>query len=169
MNSLLDRFPRTVCRGRGPLRHPAGVRSRPASGLLTGGVRAGWPLAAGAAGMRVYVGTISGAETAQGNSVGPTGTFVQNETPVTSGETIPTVNDVPCTIAFNDTIIPYSGYNVSLISSNGNAYPGWPQAWQLNGGVSGTVNPLSIFCPRSESRQSRKDSALRERRTLSPA
>jgi hypothetical protein len=95
---------------------------------------------AGAAGMRVYVGTISGAETAQGNSVGPTGTFVQNETPVTSGETIPTVNDAPCTVAFNDTIIPYSGYNVSLVSSSGNAYPGWPQAWQLNGGLNGTVN-----------------------------
>ncbi len=44
---------------------------------------------AGAAGMRVYVGAISGAETAQGNSSGPTGTFVQNETPVTTGETIP--------------------------------------------------------------------------------
>ncbi len=49
-------------------------------------------------------------------------------------------NTSPCTIAFNDTIIPYSGYNVSLISSSGNAYPGWPQAWQLNGGLSGTVN-----------------------------
>jgi len=59
---------------------------------------------------------------------------------VTSGETVPTVNDVPCNIAFNDTIIPYSGYNVSLLSSSGNAYPGWPQAWQLNGGLSGMVN-----------------------------
>jgi hypothetical protein len=93
-----------------------------------------------AAGMRVYVGTASGAETAQGNTTGPTQVFNQNETPVTSGETVPTVNDVPCTIAFNDTIIPYSGYNVSLLSSGGNAYPGWPQAWQLNGGLSGTVN-----------------------------
>jgi hypothetical protein len=95
---------------------------------------------AGAAGMRIYVGTTSGAETAQGNSTGPTGTFVQNETPVTAAETIPTVNDVGCTMAFNDTIIPYSGYNVSLISSSGNPYPGWPQAWELNGGLSGTVN-----------------------------
>jgi hypothetical protein len=43
-------------------------------------------------------------------------------------------------MAFNDTIIPYSGYNVSLLSSNGNAYPGWPQVWQLNGGLTGTVN-----------------------------
>jgi hypothetical protein len=95
---------------------------------------------AGAAGMRVYVGTTSRAETAQGNSAGPSGTFVQNETPVTTSETIPTVNDVSCTMAFNDTIIPYSGYNVSLISSSGNAYPGWPQAWELNGGLNGTVN-----------------------------
>ena len=47
---------------------------------------------------------------------------------------------MPCSIAFNDTIIPYSGYNVSLLSSSGNAYPGWPQAWQLNGGLNGTVN-----------------------------
>jgi hypothetical protein len=95
---------------------------------------------AGAAGMRVYVGTSSGAETAQGNTTGATQVFNQNETPVSSGETIPTINDVPCTIAFNDTIIPYSGYNVSLVSSSGNAYPGWPQTWQLNGGPSGTVN-----------------------------
>ena len=46
---------------------------------------------------------------------------------------------LPCSIAFNDTIIPYSGYNVRCISSSGNAYPGWPQAWQLNGGFTGTV------------------------------
>jgi hypothetical protein len=95
---------------------------------------------ANAAGMRVYVGTISGAETAQGNSAGPTGTFVQTSPPQITGETIPVTNTSLCGIAFNDTIIPYSGYNVSLISSNGNAYPGWPQTWQLNGGASGTVN-----------------------------
>jgi hypothetical protein len=93
-----------------------------------------------AAGMRVYVGTVSQAETAQGNSVGPTGTFVQGQTPVTSGETIPAVNTSICTLAFNDTIIPYSGYSVSLLSSSGDAYPGWPQSWQLNGGPNGTVN-----------------------------
>jgi hypothetical protein len=95
---------------------------------------------ANAAGMRIYVGTVSGAETAQGNTTGPTQAFNQNETPVTTGETIPTVNSSVCSIAFNDTIIPYSGYNVSLTSSSGNAYPGWPQAWQLNGGLNGTVN-----------------------------
>ena len=93
-----------------------------------------------AGGMTVYVGTVSGAETAQGNSSGSSGTFVQNETPVTTAIPFPTANLSPCTVAFNDTIIPYSGYNVSLTSSSGNAYPGWPQSWQLNGGAAGTVN-----------------------------
>ncbi len=44
---------------------------------------------ANAAGMRVYVGTVSGAETAQGNSTGPTGTFVQTSQPQSTGGTIP--------------------------------------------------------------------------------
>jgi hypothetical protein len=108
------------------------------TGALTISPPATFP--ANAAGMRVYVGTVSGAETAQGNSTGPTGTFVQNSQPQSTGETIPATNTSLCSIAFNDTIIPYSGYNVSLISSTGNAYPGWPQTWQLNGGLSGTVN-----------------------------
>lgn len=94
---------------------------------------------AGATGMRIYVGTAPGTETAQGNSTGPTGTFTQMSPP-TTGAALPTANSSVCTIAFNDTIIPYTGYNVSLISSSGNAYPGWPQAWQLNGGPSGTIN-----------------------------
>jgi hypothetical protein len=93
-----------------------------------------------AAGITVFVGTASGAETGQGNTVGPTQVFTQNETPVTTATTITATNTSHCSIAFNDTIIPYSGYNVSLLSSNGNAYPGWPQAWQLNGGLNGTVN-----------------------------
>jgi hypothetical protein len=66
--------------------------------------------------------------------------FNQNETPVTTSTMLPTVNVTPCNLAFSDTVIPYSGYNVSLTSSSGNAYPGWPQLWQLNGGMSGTVN-----------------------------
>ena len=90
--------------------------------------------------MTVFVGTVSGAETGQGNTVGPTQVFTQNETPVIAPTTIPATNTSPCSIAFNDTIIPYSGYNVSLLSSSGNAYPGWPQAWQLNGGLNGIVN-----------------------------
>jgi hypothetical protein len=95
---------------------------------------------ANAAGMSVYVGTVSGAETSQGNTVGPTQAFTQSGTPVSSSYPLPTVNATVCSIAFNDTIIPFSGYSVSLLSSHGNAYPGWPQAWQLNGGLNGTVN-----------------------------
>jgi hypothetical protein len=108
------------------------------SGSLNVAPPAAFP--ANAAGMSVYIGTMSGAETAQGNTVGPTQAFIQNTTPVSTSYSIPTANATVCSLAFNDTIIPYSGYNVSLISASGNAYPGWPQAWQLNGGLSGTVN-----------------------------
>jgi hypothetical protein len=107
------------------------------AGSLTFSPPASWP--ATAQGMRIYVGIASGMETAQGNSTGPGGTFVQNSPPLAGGAW-PSVNSSVCSIAFNDTIIPYSGYNVSLISSSGSAYPGWPQTWQLNGGPSGTVN-----------------------------
>ncbi len=95
---------------------------------------------ANAAGMTVFIGSVRGAETAQGNTVGPTQVYSQTQTPVGSAASLPLTNTSPCSIAFNDTIIPYSGYNVSLLSSSGNAYPGWPQAWQLNGGLNGTVN-----------------------------
>ncbi len=98
---------------------------------------------ANAAGITVFVGTVSGAETGQGNTNGATQVFNQNQTPVTTVTTLPSSNTSPCTIAFNDTIIPYSGYNVALTSSSGNAYPGWPQVWQLNGGANGTVNVSS--------------------------
>ncbi len=95
---------------------------------------------ANAAGITVFVGTVSGAETGQGNTAGPTQVFNQNETPVDTPTTLPTANTTPCNLAFNDTIIPYSGYDVGLLSSSGNAYPGWPQKWQLNGGLTGIVN-----------------------------
>ncbi len=108
------------------------------TGSLTISPPASFP--ANAAGITVYVGTVSGAETAQGNTVGATQVFNQNATPVTTAGTLPAANATPCSLAFNDTIIPYSGYNVSLVSSSGNAYPGWPQTWQLNGGLNGIVN-----------------------------
>ena len=91
--------------------------------------------------MTAYVGTASGAETGQGNTVGPTQVFTQGSTPVTTpGTALPATNASACSVAFNDTMIPYSGYNVGLLSASGNAYPGWPQVWQLNGGLNGTVN-----------------------------
>jgi hypothetical protein len=89
-------------------------------------------------GVKAYIGTASGAETLQGTS---SGTLAYTQTAaLVSGAAEPTSNSTICSIAFNDTIIPYSGYKVSLTSSSGNAYPGFPQMWQLNGGLSGTVN-----------------------------
>jgi hypothetical protein len=98
---------------------------------------AGFP--ANAVGMRVYVGTSPEAETLQGETVSATAQY-SVATPLATASDAPQENSSECVIAFNDTIIPYSGYNVSLIAANGNAYPGWPQAWQLNGGPGGTVN-----------------------------
>jgi len=95
-------------------------------------------LPAGVTGMIVYAGSSSGGELAQGQTTG-TAAYTQT-TPLASGVAPVTANNSTCSIAFNDTIIPYTGYNVSLTSSSGNAYPGWPQAWQLNGGLAGTMN-----------------------------
>jgi len=94
---------------------------------------------ANATGMKVYVGLAHGGEVAQSQTIG-TASYTQSSPVVLGAGGPPSINDSVCSIAFNDTIIPYSGYNVSLTSSTGNAYPGWPQAWQLNGGLSGTVN-----------------------------
>lgn len=89
-------------------------------------------------GITYYIGTTSGGEQAQATS-GTTAVYTQS-TPPGSGTAPPTSNTSTCQIAFNDQIIPYMGYGVSLISASGNAYPGWPQSWQLNGGASGTIN-----------------------------
>jgi len=94
---------------------------------------------AGATGIILYAGTVPGGETAQGETTGMN-TATQSAPLSTGGATPVGANNTTCSIAFNDTIIPFSGYNVSLLSSSGNAYPGWPQAWQLNGGLSGTIN-----------------------------
>ena len=90
--------------------------------------------------MTVFVGTTSGGETAQGSTSGPVAAFTLTQAPTGNGLAVPSANNTPCQIAFNDTVIPYSGYDVSLVSASGNAYPGWPQTWQLNGGPGGTVN-----------------------------
>lgn len=95
----------------------------------------------GATGIRIYAGTASGNETLQG--VGGLTSVFSLGAPLVSGTSPLTVNSTVCNIAFNDTISPYQGYSVSLTSANGNAYPGWPQSWQLNGGQAGTVNVSS--------------------------
>lgn len=94
---------------------------------------------AGAAGFIAYIGTSPGSETGQGETSSSTASFTQ-AVPITTQLPPVNANNTACSIAFNDTIIPDSGYDVSLVSSSGNAYPGWPQVWQLNGGVNGTVN-----------------------------
>jgi hypothetical protein len=113
------------------------------AGTLTILPPAGFP--ANATGMRVYIGTAPGGEQLQGGTTSSAGQYSQ-AAPLSAGTPPPLTNSSVCSIAFNDTIIPYSGYNVSLQSATGNAYPGWPQAWQLNGGTSGTVN-LSSGAP----------------------
>ena len=96
---------------------------------------------AAASGFIAYIGTTSGGELGQGQTSAPNQSFTQSGPLSTSGNFPPqTTNSSVCTIAFNDTIIPFSGYTVSLTSSTGNAYPGWPQSWQLNGGATGTIN-----------------------------
>ena len=83
-----------------------------------------------AAGMTVYVGAVSRRRDGARQYGRPDRSCsTQNETPVTTVNIrYRRITLCLCSIAFNDTIIPYSGYNVSLLSSSGNAYPGWPQA-----------------------------------------
>lgn len=107
------------------------------AGTLMVSPPASWP--SNATGMRVYIGSTPGGEQLQGQTTNASQTFSQT-VPLNPGTAPPAANSSTCTIAFNDTIIPYSGYDVSLLSSSGAAYPGWPQAWQLNGGPSGVVD-----------------------------
>jgi hypothetical protein len=90
------------------------------------------------AGVKAYIGTTSGGEELAGTS---NSTIYTQSAPLTGVVAAPpSTNNTISHIAFNDTIIPYSGYKVSLTSTAGNAYPGFPQNWQLNGGLNGTVN-----------------------------
>lgn len=93
---------------------------------------------AGAAGMRVYIGTAPGTETLQGETTGTTG-FVQ-AAPLVAGVSAPTVNSSTCQQIANDAGWPTgTGYNVSLTDAAGNAVPGYPMQWQLLGPNS-TIN-----------------------------
>ncbi len=117
---------------------PEAVVTLTSSGSISVAPPASFP--ANAAGMTVFAGNSSGGETAQGSTSGPAAAFPLTQAPTGTGLAVPAANNTPCQIAFNDTVIPYSGYDVSLVSASGNAYPGWPQTWQLNGGPNGTVN-----------------------------
>lgn len=85
-----------------------------------------------AIGMRVYIGSASGAETLQGQTVGNLG-FAQSA-PLLSGVSAPTVNSTVCQQVANDAGWPTgTGYNVALTDSSGNPVPGYPMLWQLLG------------------------------------
>jgi hypothetical protein len=124
--------------GHETLAGPEVVISLPSGGSFTLTYADPWP-AGYTQGVKAYVATSSGAETLQGSTTGGVMAYAQT-TALTNGAAEPVSNSTVCSIAFNDTIIPYSGYKVSLTSSTGGAYPGYPQMWQLNGGLSGTVN-----------------------------
>ena len=87
---------------------------------------------AGTSGMRVYIGTSSGAETYQGETTG-SGTFTQS-TPLQDGTSPPSSNTTICKQVANDAIWPTgTGYTVSMTDPSGNTLPGYPMMWQLLG------------------------------------
>lgn len=96
--------------------------------------------AAGAVGMNIYIGTSSGGETLQGQTVTPTATFTQS-TALTSGAAVPSSNTTQCMLVANDAGWPSgTGYNVTLTTPAGNTAPGYPQVWQFLGGGGATYN-----------------------------
>jgi len=97
-----------------------------------------------AVGMDVFIGTTSGGETLQGQTVG-SASFVQSAA-LTSGASPASSNTTLCQVTANDTIWPTgTGYNVSLVDSVGNPIPNYPMQWQLLG--PGTTINLSNGLP----------------------
>jgi len=85
-----------------------------------------------AVGMDVFIGTSSGGETLQGQTIGGA-SFVQ-ATSLVSGASPSSTNTTLCKITANDAVWPVgTGYNVSLVNSQGNPVPGYPMQWQLLG------------------------------------
>jgi hypothetical protein len=85
-----------------------------------------------AVGMGVYIGAASGVERLQGTTSG-SAVYTQASA-LTSGAALPAANTTLCQQVANDAGWPTgTGYNVSLIDSNGNALPGYPMQWQLLG------------------------------------
>ena len=97
-----------------------------------------------AAGMKVFIGTTSGGETLQGTTTG-SASYVQSVALV-SGASPATSNSTLCKVTANDAIWPVgTGYNVSLVDSQGNPVPQYPMQWQLLG--PGTTYDLSNGLP----------------------
>jgi hypothetical protein len=99
---------------------------------------------ANATGMDVFIGVTSGGETLQGQTVG-NASFVQS-TALSSGASPSSTNTTLCQVTANDSVWPVgTGYNVSLVDSNGNPVPQYPMQWQLLG--AGTTYNLSNGLP----------------------
>jgi hypothetical protein len=85
-----------------------------------------------AVGMDVFISTSSGTETLQGQTTG-TASFVQS-TALTSGSSPASTNTTLCQVVANDAVWPTgTGYNVSMVTVNGNPVPNYPMQWQLLG------------------------------------
>jgi hypothetical protein len=86
----------------------------------------------GATGYKVYIGTVSGAETLQATVTG-WGTSAQSTT-LAAGTALPSSNTTACTFNFNDTIIPsYTTYFTDIVDASGNHVPGFPQNFYFAG------------------------------------
>lgn len=95
---------------------------------------------ASATGYAVYISTSSGTETLQGTVTGFVSSYQQSSALV-SGAALPGSNTSACTLRFSDELIPTgTSYSVSLISSSGSRYAGYPQTWCTYGGSAGTIN-----------------------------
>jgi hypothetical protein len=97
-----------------------------------------------AIGMDVFISTSSGTETLQGQTTG-TASFVQS-TALTSGSSPASTNTTLCQVVANDAVWPTgTGYNVSMVTVNGNPVPNYPMQWQLLG--PGSTYNLSTGLP----------------------
>lgn len=122
---------------------PETVQQLSAQGSLVVSAPAGG-VPATAVGMKVYIGTSSGTETLQGATVG--GASFNQSVPLASGAALPGTNNTSCVATANDSIWPVgTGYIVTMEDSSGNALPGYPMQWQLNG--AGTTINLSNGLP----------------------
>ena len=87
---------------------------------------------AAAVGMKVYIGSSSGAETLQGSTTGAA-TFTQSA-PLSTGAALPATNATLCQVVANDAGWPSgTGYSVVQTTPSGDTVPGYPMQWQLLG------------------------------------
>lgn len=99
----------------------------------------------GAGQLAVYIASASGAETRQGFMTA--GQPYAQSAPLISGSLPPAANTSPCTLTFNDAMIPApTYYTATLEDANGNTLPGYPQDWYLSGSVDDVsqIEPLAI-------------------------